>query len=301
MKEILPGLFLINLDQPITGFRNFISSWILKGANTTILIDPGPSSSIVHLSGALNKMGIRHIDYILLTHIHIDHAGGTGLLLQKYPEAQVVCHPRGISHLVNPEKLWEGTLKVLGKLADVYGPISEVAEEKLSFVEQIKTNDFSIRVIETPGHASHHVSYLTDDLLFIGEAAGVNIPLSRGSYLRIATPPVFKYEIFRSSLEKIADLGSSHLCFAHYGYRNTAVAGVIKTAVDQLELWMEIIEKHLDRGNNEEDQILADILQKDPSLKHFEALPRDIQSRESYFCKNSIKGIMGYFSDKAEG
>lgn len=111
------NLFLIDLDQPREGFRHFISSWILLEKGGAVLVDTGPRSTIPVLKQALRKLGITKIPYILLTHIHIDHAGGTGLLMNDYPEAKVICHPKGIRHMVQPEKLWESSRQVLGPLA----------------------------------------------------------------------------------------------------------------------------------------------------------------------------------------
>ncbi len=297
MEEILNGLYLINLDQPVTGFRNFISSWVLKTAQTTILVDPGPASSIVHLTSELNRLGIKHLDFILLTHIHIDHAGGTGLILKKFPEACVVCHPKAIKHLINPEKLWKGSLEVLGKLAEVYGPISAIPEGCLISEGPLRTADLTIEVVETPGHAAHHVVYLIDDLLFMGEVAGVNIPLPDRNYLRVATPPVFKYEVYRDSLQKAGDLKARHLCFGHYGYRNDS-DWVFTRAREQLDLWIEIVERNLLSGHDDEETIWKELLQKDPQLMAFPHLPPDIQERERYFCKNSIRGMLQYLQEK---
>jgi glyoxylase-like metal-dependent hydrolase (beta-lactamase superfamily II) len=86
---------LVKLDIPLEGFYNFIGCWIYYAGNQITLVDPGPRNTIAALMYALRERGIKKIDYILLTHIHIDHAGGAGLLLQYYPSAQVICHPVG--------------------------------------------------------------------------------------------------------------------------------------------------------------------------------------------------------------
>ncbi len=296
MKEILPGLFLIDLDQPVKGFRKFISSWLLIRNKQVILVDPGPSSTILHLTSVLKKAGIETVDLILLTHIHIDHAGGTGLLLKKFPKARVICHPRAVKHLLNPEKLWAGSLQVLGQLAEVYGPLTPIPPENLASESVIKLNGLNIEAIETPGHASHHQVYKIENILFMGEVAGVNIPLPSNSYLRIATPPVFKYEIYKASLQKAAALDVKHLCFGHYGHRDDPQR-VFSRAFEQLELWMNIISRFADAGSSKEADILEQLLRNDPNLKALSDLPEDIQSRERYFCLNSIKGILGYIQE----
>src|SRR5690242_9017571 len=134
----LDNLFCIDLDQPaLEGFRKFISSWLYLGQGFTLLVDPGPLSTIPRLSAELRRLGVERLDYALLTHIHIDHAGGTGALLREFPGATVICHPEGIRHLVAPEKLWQGSRKVLGPLADAYGEIVPVPAERIRFDEAI--------------------------------------------------------------------------------------------------------------------------------------------------------------------
>jgi len=286
-------LYLVDLDQNLPGFRNFISCWIYKKNKQTLLIDPGPTSSIPVLEKALNELAVSRIDYILLTHIHIDHAGGTGLLLANYPEAKVLCHPKGIPHMINPDKLWTGSLKVLGKIAETYKKIIPVPQENIFFKNSI--NDaVKIEVIETPGHAMHHLNYLIGDYLFAGEVAGVHYPLEQGFYLRIATPPRFIYEIYRDSLYKAASLKSRAICFGHYGML-TNTKQVFDAAKEQLELWTRTTYRHYQKSTLvKAEHVFEEILATDLYLKAYEKLDPDIQDREKYFAINSINGMMEY-------
>jgi glyoxylase-like metal-dependent hydrolase (beta-lactamase superfamily II) len=132
-KQPIEDIYLIELPQLRKGYASFIGSWVLQRDATTILVDPGPSSTIPLLLQGLEALKIEALNTILLTHIHIDHAGGTGLLLEHYPEATVICHPKGIDHLITPEKLWKNTKKVLGDLATMYGPISPIPASRIRF------------------------------------------------------------------------------------------------------------------------------------------------------------------------
>ena len=116
VKSIDSNLKCINLD-------NFINTWIYISNDLCFIVDPGPTVLINLLKDGLDQLKINENDlnYILLTHPHIDHAGGVGKLLKFFPHAKVVCHSRGIKHLINPKRLWEGSLKVLGKAAEFYG------------------------------------------------------------------------------------------------------------------------------------------------------------------------------------
>jgi len=299
VQEMLSSLYLADLDIKLPGFRKFVSSWIYLRNECCFVVDPGPSSTILSLIQALHELGVKKLDYILLTHIHIDHAGGTGLLLKEFPDTKVNCHPAGVQHLISPEKLWQGSLKVLGDMAEAYGPIMPVPEKDLNYQSVIHFNDSLIKVFETPGHAAHHLSYQFNDLLFAGEAAGINIPAAGGRYQRIATPPRFIYEVYKDSLLKASNIPAKYIAFAHYGLRNDA-DNVITTALQQLDFWMKTVEKHYLMGNvyNEQD-LLIELLETDPALKMFSKLDSDLQEREKSFCLNSIRGMYDFIKKKA--
>jgi glyoxylase-like metal-dependent hydrolase (beta-lactamase superfamily II) len=290
----MENVHLVALNQPLKGFRNFISSWILTLHDLTIVVDPGPRYSIPILMDALEKQSVKRIDYILLTHIHIDHAGGAGLLLKHYPDAQIICHPKGISHMIDPTKLWEGSKKVLGNIARVYGEIEPVPEKNICYRNHIEVGKTVVHVLQTPGHAPHHLCYQINDILFAGEVAGINYPIENSLYLRIATPPVFDYDVYLNSLKKAAAADVSHICFAHYGHRQD-VKNVFDTAFDQLENWMATVEKHYRAGTEHFEKIVfEELLKNDRGIAHYHALPEDIQEREKYFSLNSIRGMQEY-------
>lgn len=286
-------LHCIDLDQPtLTGFRRFISSWLYQGEDFTLLVDPGPLSTIPLLSSELRRRGVKRIDYLLLTHIHIDHAGGTGALLREFPEATVYCHPDGIRHLTAPEKLWEGSRKVLGALADAYGEIVPIPAERIRFDERIA--DTGIRTFLTPGHAQHHCSYLFDDLLFGGEVAGVRCELSDGIFIRPATPPRFILSVALDSLDRMLALNPAYLVFAHYGMVDTAVEH-LTIARRQLLLWVRgVMETAGMPAENREEALLAWLPEHDSHYRNLERLPQDIASRERYFLGNTLRGMIEF-------
>ncbi len=294
--NVLPHLYLIDLEQKKTGFRNFISSWLFMNENTTFLIDPGPKYSIETLINALKEIGVVSIDYILLTHIHIDHAGAAGRLLEIFPQANIICHPKGIEHMVEPEKLWKGSLKVLGEIAEAYGKIIPIPADKISFQEEIKTGSGVIKVVETPGHAVHHISFLFNQTLFVGEAAGVNHHVNNTNYMRPATPPKFIMDISLASLDKVIDLNPDIICFGHHGYRKDSMVAM-QQARKQMILWVEEVKGQLSLGeDNFTQRVFNTLLEKDPVFANFKHLDPDIQKREEYFVGNSIKGIKDFLS-----
>ena len=296
IQRIRDNLYLIDIDQSLEGFRKFISAWLYRVNGSTLLVDPGPASTIPYLVERLEELGICTIDYVLLTHIHLDHAGGTGQLLQHFPGAKVNCHPRGIPHMVAPQKLWEESKKVLGKVAEAYGEMAPVPESCISFRDSIRIGDVFVEVIETPGHAAHHVSYRVGDILFAGEVGGVYVPLDDGFYVRPATPPPFQHDTFRESIAKAGALDVSLVCLGHYGCRQDD-ANLFERARRQLDFWVTTVERHHYAGSEPfAEVVLADLIAKDPDMKGWHSLPKDIQARERHFCFNSIRGIRMYLT-----
>lgn len=298
IHQHLDNLYIVDLDQPLEGFYNFLNCCLYRIDDITIAVDPGPRSTIPVIVEAIKKLDFKKIDYVFLTHIHIDHAGGAGLLVEHYPEAKVVCHPKGSRYMIDPTKLWEGSRKFLGKVAEVYGEIAAIPEKSLVYNTSLDIGGKNIKVYETPGHAINHVCYQIGDILFLGEVAGINYPLDKGLYLRIATPPPFIYEIYRASLERVASLEVSHVCFGHYGYRQD-VKNVFETALDQLENWLVTTEKHYKAGSEPFDEVVYDdLLKNDRGLSLYRSLPLDVQSREKIFSINSIRGMREYLKEK---
>lgn len=286
-------LVCIDLDQPeMEGYRRFISSWLCETGNCTVVVDPGPLSTIPHLVKELRRLGVERLDHILLSHIHIDHAGGSGALLQEFPEATVICHPEGVRHLVAPEKLWEGSRKVLGRLAELYGEIVPVPAGRILFSEEIAGGE--IRAFLTPGHAQHHCCYLVDDLLFGGEVAGVRCEVPGAIYIRPATPPRFMLGVALDSIDRMMALKPRRMVFAHYGQVDTAMEH-LRIARNQLNLWVRGVASI---GGGDEagrmEAIIAWLLENDEVFANMNLIPPDIAVRERYFLGNTLKGMMEY-------
>lgn len=291
-------LSCIDLDEPrLEGFTKFISAWLYQGDNFTFLVDPGPLASIPHLLNQLKLKGVDKLDYILLTHIHIDHAGGTGELLKSYPEAQVICHPQGIKHMVAPEKLWQGSLKVLGYMAEVYGEIIPVPKAQISFADEV--GNTGITVFLTPGHAQHHLCFLFDGLLFAGEVVGVRSPVKSGIYMRPATPPRFILDVALDSVERMIALKPERMVIAHYGLVEPAL-DYLEIGRDQLKLWVKGVEEVAMAGDEQsEEQLFQWLLKNDPNYCRIKELDPETYARERYFLGNTMRGMIGYLENRA--
>ncbi len=299
-----PALHLVDLDQPLVGQRRFISCWVWAAPGLAFVVDPGPPSTGDHLVAALEELGVARLDFVLLTHVHLDHAGTTSRILARWPGARVVCHPRGRAHLVDPSRLWAGSLEVLGDKARVYGQPQPVPAAALA--DYVEAEARGITVIDTPGHAAHHVSFLHDGRLFLGEAAGTYATLGRGPdtaepYLRPATPPVFKLEVARASLDRLLALDPAPhtLLFAHHGRHTGDARALLRAAREQLGLWADTCrEVRRAAGGDDEaalmETAMTELARRDPHYARVARLPADIREREREFTRQTLRGMFGY-------
>jgi glyoxylase-like metal-dependent hydrolase (beta-lactamase superfamily II) len=282
----------------LTGFYNFIGCWCLKGENGFIVIDPGPLATIDELIEYLSDRGCTpstssksdQLFAILLTHIHIDHAGGVGALSEIYSSAKVVAPKRSIKHLIDPTRLKESSSAVLGSLMLHYGDIVPVPEDRLVAAEDEFDGVSYWKAIPTPGHSPDHTSYLIDEYLFCGEALGVTcVPISE-LYRRPATPPRFEKEPYLRSINELAKLAPRTVCFGHFGSLDCSNDPFGQSKA-QIERWISIITENINSTDNETIQILVE---KDPLFTPYRDLPEAIKRREDIFIINSIRGIKDY-------
>jgi len=299
-SPVADKLHLIPLSPPLPGFERFISIWLYQG-KPSFLVDVGPASTVDTLFECLDQLEVTDLDYILLTHIHLDHAGAIGEVAAKFANTPIVCQAAAIPHLIAPQRLWEGTKSVLGETALGYGPITAVAAERL--VDAAEFSEKAIEVIQTPGHAVHHVSYATGDFLFAGETSGVWMDLNaKGEYLRPATPPRLYLDTAIASLEHLMAAAPRWLCYSHFGIGDGARER-LKRHYDQLLYWEQLIDRLSAQKDNAEDMVdecFKMLLAEDSLVKNFSSLPPTTQQREAYFMRNSIRGYLGWLQENAK-
>jgi glyoxylase-like metal-dependent hydrolase (beta-lactamase superfamily II) len=239
------------LDLHFLGFPEIIATAVLHDASGVALIDPGPSTSLGNLRAGLERNGIavRDVRQILLTHIHLDHAGGTGTLLKENPAIDVLVHERGAPHLSSPEKLMSSATRLYGQdMERLWGDVLPVPKERLRLLqggERITVGSRVLEVAYTPGHASHHVSYFdpSSRIAFVGDTAGIR----RGSGLYVmpaVPPPDVDLEIWRVSEARILAWDPDTLFLTHFGPFNGARPH-FQQLMDRLAEWSGLVRRLL--------------------------------------------------------
>jgi glyoxylase-like metal-dependent hydrolase (beta-lactamase superfamily II) len=286
-------VYQITLTPALKGFGDFICAWFVKGP-PAFLVDVGPASTAQQLGQALEALQVSRLDYILITHIHLDHAGAVGRIAARFPSAQIVCHHNAVGHLADPTKLWEGTRKVLGPVADGYGPMEPLAVERMVSAGGFRLGE--IAAVLTPGHAPHHVSYVTPVALFAGEACGVHYAMADGrEYMRPATPATFFMNTAIASIDTLIAYAPERMVVGHYGIKPDG-RRLLARHREQLLFWEQWLTAAVAEDAPEEsvERLVQGLLSEDPLLSAFSLFPPSAQARERYFLKNSISGFLGW-------
>jgi glyoxylase-like metal-dependent hydrolase (beta-lactamase superfamily II) len=228
-----------------------IGAILLESGGHYAILDPGPASTLETLREQLLSRGISvsDLEAILLTHIHLDHAGGTGSLLRENPNLRVFVHSRGAAHLVDPSKLLASAGRLWGDdLPRLFGETLAVREQNIQTLdggETLSVGTRKIDVIYTPGHASHHLTYFEEreGVAFAGDTAGIRI--ANGPYIMPATPPPdIDLAVWEKSFAAILDRQPTRLFVTHFGYAENP-AKHIADFRERLHLWADITEKAL--------------------------------------------------------
>jgi glyoxylase-like metal-dependent hydrolase (beta-lactamase superfamily II) len=275
--------------------------FLTESLGRSILIDCGTVTGAQDLVSRLKALlSDRPLDLVLLTHAHLDHGGGLAAVLKTWPKAKAVVHAKAIGHLVAPEKLWLGTQKVMGELAEMYGRPEGLEPARLiphdSFAEP------GIKILETPGHAAHHLSYGLGEAMFCGEAVGCPYYLAGRWRCRPATPPRFYPEPAFASLEKLLKAPAKEAYFAH-AHEKGPFAETILAYRRQLKFWDEFLfpawraESPVADLESLTAKLTDELFEADPNLRPLLALDAQALKTEKYFMRNSVAGFLGFYEE----
>ena len=264
IRDVAPGIVLI--DTRMADLDEFNAVYLLTGDEPT-LVETGPAADAPVVLAALAQLGFDAGDlaHLVVTHIHLDHAGGAGTLLPHFPRADVWVHERGAPHLADPTKLVASTARAYGeeRMRAFFGDTAPVDRTRIRVVvdgDRIQLGDRSLTALHTPGHASHHVA-LHDDasgVVFTGEAIGSHLPWADG-YRPALPPPEVDVEAALTSIEAIRACGATALMTSHFGPIDDAEEGCERGAARIVE-WSDAVRRRLDARPDADADELTDLL-----------------------------------------
>ena len=235
---------VVTLDLNFQDKSQAIASYLIRDGDAVVLVESGPGSCLAGLEAGLrtNGLSLADVTHVLLTHIHLDHAGAAGRL-SRYG-AQIYVHPIGAPHLLNPEKLLASATRIYGDAMDtLWGEFLPVEQDQLHVVEdaeEIVIGNLRFVALSTPGHAEHHHVYLFEDICFSGDVGGVRIP--GFPYLRVPMPPPeLHIEKWRATLNRLRGQKFARIAPTHFGIYDDPEWHLreVEKGLDAAERWLE--------------------------------------------------------------
>ena len=235
---------VVTLDLNFQGRSQAIAAYLIRSGGAVVLIESGPGSTLADLEAGLAVEGLsaRDVTHVLLTHIHLDHAGAAGWLARQ--GAEIYVHPVGAPHMLSPEKLLASATRIYGdQMNSLWGEFLPVPEEKLHIAEdgqEIEIGELRFLPINTPGHAEHHYAYLFEDICFSGDVGGVRIPGYQ--YLRVPmVPPELHLERWHQSMKRLRAEKFNRIAPTHFGIYDDPEWQLreVDKGLDDAERWLE--------------------------------------------------------------
>ncbi|HJO04725.1 MAG TPA: MBL fold metallo-hydrolase [Acidobacteriota bacterium] len=261
MRAVAPGTSLI--DVRFRGRPEYLGCYVIEAGNGVALVDPGPTSTLAALEDGLRLGGLSvdNVTSILLTHIHLDHAGATGTLLARNPDIRVYVHRHGARHMIDPQRLLASAERLYGEVMDeMWGEFLGVPEanvEALDGGQTIELGGREMLVEHTPGHAKHHVGYFdtSTGVAYVGDTLGVRID-NRPHVLPATPPPDVDLEGWEESTAKIRAWKPTLLCLTHFGPARP-VTQHIDEHERRLDEWAAIVRADLGSGMDDDEMHVA--------------------------------------------
>src|SRR5215831_1750653 len=246
------------VDTNWMGRSKSIAAVLVQSDGINALIDPGPTSTVENLRAELRLRGlsVEELHAILLTHIHLDHAGATGSLVKENPRIDVFVHEFGAPRIADPSKLVASATRLYGaEMHRLYGPVLPVPEENVRALaggETVSVGKRNFAVLSTPGHASHHVSFwdAEDGVAFVGDVGGISVE-GHEFVLPATPPPDIDIELWNQSLDAILDLQPQKLFLTHFGYVHNPARHIARYR-GHLARWSAMVNALLESGKSEQ-------------------------------------------------
>ncbi len=295
---------VITIDDLHMGRPQVIATYLLTGA-APALVDPGPASTLPALEAGLaaQGLGLGDIRSILLTHIHLDHAGATGSIIARNPHVKIYVHTIGAPHMVDPSRLLKSANQLYGDMMEtLWGEIAPVPTESIITLEGGEMLDLGgrmIHVFDAPGHAKHHLIYLDQQSggAFIGDNGGVRLP--NLPFARPATPPPdIDLEAWDGTLLMLDELMPSWLMLTHFGAYNDVESHIADYRA-RLVHWGEQVRLGMQSGASEDEQLAA--LERLVAQESADLTPevREVLNQQTGALASSWHGLARYWRKRA--
>ncbi len=285
------------IDLLFQNIPNTIACFAIDSTAGLILVESGPHSTLPQLRSSLGSLGYQLADvrHVLLTHIHLDHAGAAWALAQQ--GARVYVHPAGRRHLLHPERLMASARQIYKDQMDgLWGEMRPIAGQQLEAIPhgaRVAIGEHSFRAWHTPGHASHHIAWQLGDVLFSGDVGGIRI--GSGPVMPPCPPPDIHIEHWMASISLIKSLNRSNLYLTHFGHVRS-VAPHLEALKTTLNEWSEWMRPFYERGKTEKEIVPA--FKKHVNDQLMAAGLNELQSKQ-YEAANpawmSVYGLMRYW------
>lgn len=258
MKTIAPGVRYVDLE--FLGQPEIIATAVMHGPAGVALVDPGPSTCLERLRAALDRhgMSVGDVRQILLTHIHLDHAGATGTLVCENPDITVYVHTRGAKHSIDPSRLIDSAARLYGdEMERLWGevlPVPAANVRSLDGGERLIVGDRELEVAYTPGHASHHVSYFdrASGIAYVGDTAGIRT--AHADFVLPPTPPPdIDLEAWHQSVELLEGWCPDTLFLTHFG-PVTGATPHLRGLEEQLRVVSDMVRQALDTEGSDDER-----------------------------------------------
>lgn len=245
-RSIGDGIWLI--DTYIMDMEGNTGVYAIRGERGAALVDAGVSTTAGNILEGLEQADIarEEVLYVIVSHIHVDHAGGAGYLIKELPNARAVVASSGVDTLAQPERLMASARRALGPIMDLYGDMIPIDGERLLAAEEAVTLDLggkTLRLIPAPGHASTHICVLDEasGSLFAGDSIGIYLA-EEAKVIPVTPLPDFDLKEQRRSMERLAALGCSRTCFAHFGCGGEC-APLARESLLNMEIMVEAVKE----------------------------------------------------------
>ena len=276
--------------------KEFITIYILVDDKIT-LIETGPACSHNNLVEGITEagLGLSDIDFIVPTHIHLDHFGGGGHIMDVCKNAKAVVHPNAAFHVSNVEKWWAGSLDFLGEVAELYGKPLAIPESRIITAEndfELDLGETKLKSLHTPGHAPHHITWINDKSAFVGDSLGLWYPKIGKAFP--VTPGYYRHDLALQSINRMSGFDLEELFYTHFGPRSAG--GIFEQILAEFQAWMAVVEDGIEKNYTSKE--ILDLLFLTQDGLRLTDIKHGIHQRNTHL--GSVEGMMSWVMRKNE-